>query len=90
MPAELPITEERPSGKLGVGFAAQSFNVPELPNLMSAWISGYVELPPEAIKDAEGVGECAQVFVVAECQDGAIEVYTAYREIHLSYNFILK
>ena len=30
---------------------------------------GFVELPAGAIKDAEGVGECAQVFFVSECQD---------------------
>lgn len=30
-------------------------------------------LPPGAIKDAEGVGECSQVFFVSECQDGAGE-----------------
>jgi len=30
---------------------------------------GFVELPPEAIKDAEGVGQFAQVFFVSDCQD---------------------
>ena len=34
---------------------------------------GFVMLPPGAIKDAEGVGECSQVFFVSECQDGAGE-----------------
>ena len=33
-----------------------------------------MELPPGAIKDAEGVGECSQVFFVTDCQDGALEV----------------
>ena len=41
---------------------------------MSGWISGFVELPPGAIKDAEGVGECAQVFFITESQDDALEV----------------
>jgi len=48
--------------------------VPEINGKMSGWISGYVELPAGAIKDAEGVGECAQVFFISECQDGAIEL----------------
>jgi centromere protein C len=32
-----------------------------------------VELPPQAIKDPEGVGKLAQVFFVASCQDKALE-----------------
>ena len=32
---------------------------------------GFVVLPAGAIKDAEGVGNCSQVFSVSECQDGA-------------------
>ncbi len=71
--ASLPITAPRPEGKDIVGFAAQSFNVPEISNSMSGWISGFVDLPPGAIKDAEGVGECTQVFFISECQDGALE-----------------
>ena len=68
------MTAKRPPGKDKVGSAAQSFNVPEIPRQMSGWISGFVELPPQAIKDAEGVGECAQVFFISECQDGALEL----------------
>ena len=44
---------------------------------MSGWISGFVELPPGAIKDAEGVGECAQVFFITDCQDDALEIGVA-------------
>ena len=73
-PSALPITAQRPKGKNGVGFAAQSFNIPEIAGIMSGWITGFVELPAGAIKDAEGVGECTQVFPVADCQDGAIEL----------------
>lgn len=73
-PSALPITAARPPGKNKVGFAAQSFNVPEAPGLMSGWITGFVELPAGAIKDAEGVGECAQVFFVSECQDDGLEL----------------
>ena len=65
----LPITAQRPMGKDKVGFAAQSFNIPEIPGVMSGWISGFVELPAGAIKDAEGVGECSQVFFIAACQE---------------------
>ena len=66
----LPITAQRPAGKDKVGYAAQSFNIPEIPGVMSGWISGFVELPAGAIKDAEGVGECSQVFFIAACQVG--------------------
>ena len=76
-PAELPITEERPTNKLRVGYAAQSFNVAENPGVMSGWISGFVELPPGSIKDAEGVGECTQVFFISDCQDESIEIGVA-------------
>ena len=41
---------------------------------MSGWITGFVELPPGAIKDAEGVGECAQVFFISEAQNGSLEL----------------
>jgi hypothetical protein len=34
-------------------------------------LPGFVVLPAGAIKDAEGVGDCSQVFFVSECQDGA-------------------
>ena len=40
--------------------------------------AGFVDLPPEAIKDAESVGKYAQVFVVADCQDGALELGVAH------------
>lgn len=68
-PTELPITAPRPKGHTGVAFASQAFNVEEVPGRMSSWISGYMELPPGAIKDAEGVGSCCQVFTVAKCQE---------------------
>jgi hypothetical protein len=70
----LPITSVRPKGKEGCSYAAQCFNVPGNPGVMSGWISGFVELPPGSIKDPEGVGECTQVFFISECQDDAIEV----------------
>ena len=35
---------------------------------------GFIELPPDAIKDAEGVGRFTQVFFVSDCQDGALEL----------------
>lgn len=33
-----------------------------------------MELPPGAIKDAENVGPCSQVFYVADCQDDSLEL----------------
>lgn len=77
-PTQLPITAQRPPGKDVVGVAAQSFNIPEIPQKMSGWISGFCELPPGGIKDAEGVGECCQVFQVASCQDGSVEFGLAH------------
>ncbi len=41
---------------------------------MSGWISGFVQLPPKAIKDAEAVGQYSQVFFVSDCQEGSLEV----------------
>jgi len=73
-PSELPITAKRPKGKSGVGSASQFFAVPEIAGLMSGWISGFVVLPAGAIKDAEGVGECSQVFFISDCQDESIEL----------------
>jgi len=73
-PAQLPITAPRPPNRQAVGSAAQFFAVPSIPNVMSGWLTGGLVLPPEAIKDAEGVGECAQVFFVVDCQEGALEV----------------
>ena len=73
----LPITAVRPKGKEGVAYAAQSFNVAENSGVMSGWISGFVELPPGSIKDAEGVGECTQVFFISDCQDESIEIGVA-------------
>ena len=36
--------------------------------------AGFIDLPPDAIKDAEGVGRFTQVFFVSDCQDGALEL----------------
>ena len=73
-PAQLPITAKRPNNRTAVGSASQFFSIGAIPNVMSGWISGSLTLPPLAIKDAEGVGECAQVFFVADCQNGSLEV----------------
>ena len=70
-----------------MGFAAQFFNTAETEGMvlegqrsgvMSGWISGFVVLPPGAIKDAEGVGECSQVFFVGDCQDHSLELGIAH------------
>ena len=44
---------------------------------LPGWISGYVALPLKAIKDAEGVSVCSQLFFVAECQGNSLEVAVA-------------
>lgn len=36
-----------------------------------------MELPPTAIKDAEGVGDLLQIFFVADCQDLGLELALA-------------
>ena len=43
------------------------FNV----NVNLLFFIGYIELPPRGLKDAEAVGDCAQVFFVGDCHDGA-------------------
>ena len=59
---ELPITASRGESENSlVGSAAQAFFTPPMSSGVPGWISGYVILPPKAIKDAEGVGTCAQV-----------------------------
>jgi len=79
----LPRTAKRPAGRDRVGYAAHAFNMPEVPGVSSGWISGFVDLPPEAIKDAEGVGKYAQVFFVSDCQDGALELGIAHPKLDM-------
>ena len=73
-PSELPITHKRDDDNERVGSAAQAFNIPPSSDTMPGWISGNLALPPLAIKDAEGVGDCTQVFFVQTCQPGSFEV----------------
>uniref|UniRef100_A0A6S8DDY6 Mif2/CENP-C cupin domain-containing protein n=1 Tax=Aureoumbra lagunensis TaxID=44058 RepID=A0A6S8DDY6_9STRA len=44
---------------------------------LAAWLSGQLIMPPRAIKDEESVGLCSQVFFVASCQPGALELAIA-------------
>ena len=53
--------------------AVQSFNAPTASGRICGWLSGLVNLPPSAIKDAEGVGSCLLHFHVIECQPKALE-----------------
>jgi hypothetical protein len=70
----------RPKGKDKVGLAVTYFSLPPTPNQgLPAWLSGQVTLPPGAIKDSELVGECCQVFVVSDCQDGSGTYYNWYK-----------
>jgi hypothetical protein len=77
-PSMLPITAVRHQGRDIVAVVAQSFNIAEIPGTMPGWISGFLELPPGGIKDAEGVGECCQCFQVASCEDGSVEFGLAH------------
>jgi centromere protein C len=73
---DLPISKsrKRSEGKV-VGQAAQSFHMANEQNpTYPGYIVGSLILPPKAIKDAESVGLCAQVFTVVKCQPGAVEV----------------
>jgi hypothetical protein len=74
-PQPLPVTGERPASRVDdVGYAAHYFHAPEMAGgTMSGWMAGAVELPPHAIKDAEGVGKYLQVFFVASAQAHALE-----------------
>jgi len=75
---KLPITHERPEGRDGVGLAVQGFNRPQIDKSnIPGWISGHVVLPPLAIKDAEGVGLCSQIFFIAYGQPKSIEIALA-------------
>jgi hypothetical protein len=58
----------------------QSFNAPTASGRFCGWLSGLVNLPPSAIKDAEGVGSCLQHFHVIECQPKALEFALANPE----------
>ena len=75
---QLPTTK-RSKGESNVfGLAAQAFNVPsDSSTLMPGYITGNLVLPPKGIKDAEGVGICAQVFNIGDCQPKSIEVAIA-------------
>ena len=71
---DLPITAEREPGQDVVGSAAQAFNINQATDDVPGWISGHVVLPPQGIKDAEGVGMCSQIFFVSSCQPKSFEV----------------
>jgi hypothetical protein len=75
---ELPMSAPRAPGRDVVGQAAQTLSAHEYPGEMSSWISGNVRLPARAIKDAEKVGKFNQIFVLAECQDRAVELAIAH------------
>lgn len=75
---ELPITGGRhESDSEVVGIASQAFQLNQASESIPGWISGTLELPPTAIKDAEGVGMCSQVFFVVSCQPQSFEAAIA-------------
>jgi len=75
---DLPLVKKRSKseGKI-VAKAAQAFNVDPPGDGMPGFICGCMEVPPQGIKDEEGVGPCFQVFNVGECQPKSIELAIA-------------
>lgn len=55
------------------GLAGHTFVIPEIKREISGWIAGYLDLPPQGIKDAELVGKYAQIFFVSSGQEKALE-----------------
>jgi len=74
---DLPLVKKRKRGESGiVAKASQTFNVAAQGN-MPGFISGCMELPPQAIKDEESVGPCVQIFNVGNCQAKSLELAIA-------------
>ncbi len=73
--SQLPLSKNRKKGESKkVGQASQAFHVQtDDDDLFPGYIAGNVVLPPKAIKDAEGVGLCSQVFNVGDCQPNSLE-----------------
>ena len=73
--SQLPLSKSRKKGESKkVGQASQAFHVQtDDDDLFPGYIAGNVVLPPKAIKDAEGVGLCSQVFNVGDCQPNSLE-----------------
>lgn len=73
---DLALSESlKKSGGNVIGKAAQSFHVTNEENpAYPGFIAGSLALPPEAIKDAESVGLCAQIFTVIKGQEKCIEI----------------
>eukprot|EP00986_Skeletonema_menzelii_P004593 scaffold1572_cov141-Skeletonema_menzelii.AAC.8 len=73
--SQLPLSKSRKKGESKkVGRASQAFHVQtDDDDLFPGYIAGNVVLPPKAIKDAEGVGLCSQVFNVGDCQPNSLE-----------------
>lgn len=73
--SKLPLSKSRKKGESKkVGQASQAFHVQtDDDDLFPGYIAGNVVLPPRAIKDAEGVGLCSQVFNVGDCQPNSLE-----------------
>lgn len=80
---QLPKLKRRKGESDVFGVAAQAFNVPsDYVTMMPGFISGNLVLPPKGIKDAEGVGVCAQVFNIIDCQPKSVEIAIADPEVN--------
>ena len=65
-----------------VGKAAQAFNIKAEISTMPGYIMGNLILPPQGIKDQEGVGSCSQGFNIGDCQPQSLEVGIADPDIN--------
>mmetsp|Transcript_10995 Transcript_10995/g.16624 ORF Transcript_10995/g.16624 Transcript_10995/m.16624 type:complete len:226 (+) Transcript_10995:4950-5627(+) len=80
---ELPATKREKGESKVFGLAAQAFNVATDPSTcLPGYITGNLVLPPRGIKDAEGVGICAQAFTVGDCQPNSVEIAIADPEVN--------
>jgi hypothetical protein len=55
------------------GLACPLLSQREMVGQMPAWTAGYIDLPPNAIKDAEGIGQFAQLYFVSDAQERSLE-----------------
>ncbi len=80
---QLPPTKRSNGESKVFGLAAQAFNVAADPSTgLPGYITGNLVLPPKGLKDAEGVGTCAQVFTIGDCQPKSVEVALADPEVN--------
>ncbi|CAM9753119.1 unnamed protein product [Choristocarpus tenellus] len=83
---QLEPTGHRVPGKDKAGSAAQAFSVPAEADI-SGWLSGTLQLPPTAVKDAEHVARSTQIYWVGDCQPNALELALAMPDNEVRNDF---